>query len=283
MKLGELSVEIRHATNPEDFKQYSTERIRKDFLVSDLFGEDEVNTVYTHYDRVILGGALPVEKSLELTTPVALKVDYFLERRELGVVNIGGLGSVSVDGQRYEMAARECLYIGQGHKDVVFASRSSDEPAKFYLVSTPAHQAYPVQKVNLQQAQAYELGTASESNERTLYRFIHAEGIQSCQLMLGMTVLKPNNMWNTMPAHLHDRRMEAYLYFNLSDKARVIHLMGEPHETRHLIIQNEQAVISPSWSIHSGMGTSNYAFIWAMAGENYTFEDMDAVAMEDLR
>ncbi|MFD1673821.1 5-dehydro-4-deoxy-D-glucuronate isomerase [Alicyclobacillus fodiniaquatilis] len=276
-------MEIRHATNPEDFKQYSTERIRKDFLVSDLFGEDEVNTVYTHYDRVILGGALPVEKSLELTTPVALKVDYFLERRELGVVNIGGLGSVSVDGQRYEMAARECLYIGKGHKDVVFASRSSDEPAKFYLVSTPAHQAYPVQKVNLQQAQAYELGTASESNERTLYRFIHAEGIQSCQLMLGMTVLKPNNMWNTMPAHLHDRRMEAYLYFNLSDKARVIHLMGEPHETRHLIIQNEQAVISPSWSIHSGMGTSNYAFIWAMAGENYTFEDMDAVAMEDLR
>ncbi|GMA60194.1 5-dehydro-4-deoxy-D-glucuronate isomerase [Alicyclobacillus fastidiosus] len=276
-------MEIRYTTNPTDFSQYGTKRIRDEFLITNLFQVGKVRTVYSHNDRVVLGGAVPTTEPLTLKAHEALKTSYFLERRELGIVNIGNNGVVSVDGESYDLDTGSCLYVGLGNKYIQFESVNEEEPAKFYIVSTTAHCTYPTTKVDITTAQAYELGTTEESNQRILYRFIHAEGVKSCQLMLGMTVLKPNNMWNTMPAHTHDRRMEAYLYFGLPEDSKVFHFMGKPDETRHLVVSNEEAVISPSWSIHSGVGTHNYTFIWAMAGENYTFEDMDAVKMEDLR
>ncbi|WP_134699238.1 5-dehydro-4-deoxy-D-glucuronate isomerase [Ammoniphilus sp. YIM 78166] len=276
-------MEIRHAGNPTDAKHYTTERLRKEFLIESLFVDGEVKMVYTHYDRFIMGGAVPTQGKLYVEAADQLKTDYFLERREMAVINIGNPGLVRVDGEDYELGKKDCLYIGLGKQEVTFQSVDPANPARFYFVSSTAHKEYPTKKLGIEQAEPTHLGSDSESNKRTIYKYVHADGIQSCQLMLGMTILEPNNMWNTMPAHLHDRRMEAYLYFDMDANARVFHFMGEPSETRHLVVANEQAVISPSWSIHSGVGTSNYTFIWAMAGENYTFKDMDFVEMKDLK
>ncbi|KIL52122.1 5-dehydro-4-deoxy-D-glucuronate isomerase [Jeotgalibacillus soli] len=276
-------MEIRHATNPLDFKSYDTSRLRNDFLIDSLFTRNETNYVYSHYDRLIVGGAFPVGEELALNDEGALKTKFFLERRELGIINIAGEGIVTVNGEEHTLQTRDCLYVGLGNEEVTFKSIDHENPAKFYLVSSPAHQSYPVQKLAIQESESTHLGTVEQSNVRTIYKYIHGNGIKSCQLMLGITLLEPGSMWNTMPAHVHDRRMEAYLYFDLSEDQRVMHFMGEPGETRHLIVKNEQAIISPPWSIHSGVGTGAYSFIWAMAGENYTFDDMDFVDMEDLK
>lgn len=276
-------MEIRHTTNPTDFKEYKTERLRSDFLIDTLFVKGEINLTYSHYDRVVAGGAIPTTEALKLEDKETLKTEYFLERREVGIINIGAEGTVLVDGEAHTLNKRDCLYVGLGNKEVLFESSNASDPAKFYIVSTPAHKQYPTKKAPIDDAEPNRLGSDSESNKRTIYKYIHADGIQSCQLMMGMTLLEPNNMWNTMPAHLHDRRMEIYLYFDMDEDARVFHFMGQPDETRHIVVKNEQAVLSPPWSIHSGVGTSNYTFIWAMAGENYTFTDMDQVKMDELK
>ncbi|MFA9557831.1 5-dehydro-4-deoxy-D-glucuronate isomerase [Evansella sp. AB-rgal1] len=276
-------MDIRHTTNPEDFKSYSTERLRKDFLIENMFEAGKINLTYTHYDRVVVGGAIPTSEGLLLDAGDSLKTEYFLERREVGFVNIGAKGKIVVDGEEYELNKRDCLYVGLGKKEVTLHSEDASNPAKFYIVSSLAHKEYPTRVLPISEATPTKLGSDAESNNRTIYKYIHGDGIQSCQLMMGMTLLEPNNMWNTMPAHVHDRRMEAYLYFDMDEDSRVFHFMGEPSETRHLLVKNEQAILSPPWSIHSGVGTKNYTFIWAMAGENYTFTDMDFIKMEDLK
>ncbi|KHF40241.1 5-dehydro-4-deoxy-D-glucuronate isomerase [Halalkalibacter okhensis] len=276
-------MEIRHATSPVGIKQHTTEQLRNEFLIESLFVAGEINMVYSHYDRVIVGGVIPTTQTLNLDAGDALKTDYFLERREIGIVNIGPKGKVVVDGEEYELNKRDCLYVGLGKKEVTFHSVDPTNPARFYLVSATAHKEYPTKVLPIADAEPTKLGSDSESNNRTIYKYIHDGGLQSCQLMMGMTLLEPNNMWNTMPAHVHDRRMEVYLYFDMDEESRVFHFMGEPSETRHLVVKNEDAIISPPWSIHSGVGTKNYTFIWAMAGENYTFKDMDFVKMEDLK
>lgn len=277
-------MEIRYANSPADTKAYDTERLRKEFLIERLFVPGELQLVYSHVDRFITGGALPVGSPIKLEASAHdMGADYFLERREIGIINVGGPGTITVDGQQYAMNARDGLYIGLGNKEVLFASDNPEQPAKFYFNSSPAHKNYPTAKIDINSASPVHLGSLSSSNERTIYKFIHPDGVKSCQLVMGMTLLKPNNMWNTMPCHTHNRRSEVYFYFDMNDDAVVFHLMGEPRETRHLVVRNEQAVISPSWSIHSGVGTSNYTFIWGMAGENQTFDDMDMVAMGDLR
>ncbi|MFF2014866.1 5-dehydro-4-deoxy-D-glucuronate isomerase [Paenibacillus sp. NPDC058177] len=277
-------MERRYASHPQEVKQFDTERLRKEFHIPVLFVPDELKLVLTHEDRMIIGGAQPVTQEVQLTTDLKeLGVTYFLERRELGVINVGGAGTVTVDGTSYELGTKECLYVGQGSKEVSFKSNDSAQPAKFYLNSAPAHQSYPTAKTTLAEADSSALGDIKNSNERTIYRFIHADGVQSAQLVMGMTELKPGNMWNTMPAHIHPRRMEAYFYFGLPEDAAVFHLMGEPDETRHIVMSNEQAVISPSWSIHSGVGTSNYTFIWSMAGDNKRYDDMDPVSIKELQ
>lgn len=279
-----LGMEIRYATHPTEVKQYDTERLRKEFLMEGLFVPGQLKLVYSHVDRIITGGVIPTNE------PILLDADkkemgsaFFLERREIGIINIGPKGTVTVDGTDYELETKDCLYVGKGSKEVIFKSADSSQPAKFYLSSTPAHKTYPTVKAALSDAQPNHLGSISQSNERTIYKFIHNEGIQSCQLVMGMTLLEPGNMWNTMPCHTHNRRMETYLYFDMPEDGVVFHLMGEPTETRHLVVRNEQAIISPSWSIHSGVGTNNYTFIWAMAGENQEFSDMDMVDMKDLK
>lgn len=276
-------MEIRYAANPTDTKQYTTDKLREEFLIESLFEEGQIHLVYSHHDRVVVGGAIPTGETLKLDAGDALRTDYFLERREIGIVNIGPNGTVTVDGEKYPLNKRDCLYVGLGNKEVTFESDDPTNPARFYLVSCPAHKQYPTKVLPIADAEPTKLGSDAESNNRTIYKYIHGDGIQSCQLMMGMTLLEPNNMWNTMPAHVHDRRMEVYLYFDMEEESRVFHFMGEPSETRHLVVKNEQAVISPPWSIHSGVGTNNYTFIWAMAGENYTFKDMDFVKMEDLK
>jgi 4-deoxy-L-threo-5-hexosulose-uronate ketol-isomerase len=239
--------------------------------------------VYSHIDRVIVGGVCPPDKELELKVTKELGVDYFLQRREMGIINIGSKGIISVDGNEYVLEKKECLYIGMGPKEVTFKSSDRNNPAKFYFNSTPAHFAHPIVKLSMSDAQRVNLGTPDKSNVRTIYQFIHPQVLNSCQLVMGMTVLEPSSMWNTMPCHTHDRRMEVYLYFDLPEDALVFHLSGEPRETRHIVVRNEQAVISPSWSIHSGVGISHYTFIWGMAGENQTFTDMDEIPMSELR
>ncbi|MCM3761311.1 5-dehydro-4-deoxy-D-glucuronate isomerase [Alkalihalobacillus oceani] len=276
-------MENRYAANPTDVKQYTTERLREDFLIEKLFTDGELKMVYSHYDRTVIGGAVPVENELKLEAGDFLRTAYFLERREVGIINIGGQGKVTVDGEEYLLNKRDCLYIGRGKKSVLFASVDVKAPARLYFVSTTAHRDYPTKVLPIDAAVPTRLGSGAQSNNRTIYKYIHEEGIQSCQLMMGMTILEPNNMWNTMPAHVHDRRNEVYLYFDMEEESRVFHFMGEPSETRHLLVKNEEAVISPPWSIHSGVGTNNYTFIWAMAGENYTFTDMDFVEMKNLR
>ncbi|WP_281889243.1 5-dehydro-4-deoxy-D-glucuronate isomerase [Paenibacillus sp. YYML68] len=277
-------MEIRYATNPTEVKAYDTNRLRQEFLIEQLFVPGELKLVYSHVDRFITGGAIPTTAPIKLEADRHdMGADFFLERREIGIINVGATGIVSVDGTDYELASKDCLYVGLGNKDVIFKSQDPANPARFYLSSTPAHKNYPTQKVAISEAEPAHLGSITNSNERTIYKYIHQNGVQSCQLVMGMTLLKPGNMWNTMPCHTHNRRSEVYFYFDMPEDGVVFHLMGEPTETRHVVVRNEQAIISPSWSIHSGVGTSNYTFIWAMAGENQEFSDMDHVAMQDLK
>ncbi|MCA1292924.1 5-dehydro-4-deoxy-D-glucuronate isomerase [Paenibacillus sp. alder61] len=274
----------RYASHPNEVKQFDTARLRQEFHIPTLFTPDRLELVLTHEDRMIIGGAAPVREDVKLEVDLKeLGVAYFLERRELGVINVGGPGSIVVDGAAYELEHKDCLFVGMGSKEVIFKSKDAANPAKFYLNSAPAHKSFPTAKTTLAEAESGALGSIENSNERTIHRFIHENGIQSSQLVMGMTQLKTGNMWNTMPAHVHPRRMEAYMYFDLPEDAVVFHLMGEPNETRHIVMRNEQAVISPSWSIHSGVGTSNYTFIWGMAGDNKAYADMDAVPMKDLK
>jgi 4-deoxy-L-threo-5-hexosulose-uronate ketol-isomerase len=276
-------MEIRYPAHPTDFKTYTTDQIRKDYLVETLFASGKVTLVYSHVDRIIVGGVCPTTAALSLEAGKELGSDYFLERRELGIINIGGAGMVKIDGETYNLEPQDGLYVGMGAKEVSFTSADRKHPAKFYLNSAPAHQNYPTKKVSLRDAKQVKLGSRQESNQRIIYQYIHPAVLQSCQLVMGMTILEPENVWNTMPCHTHDRRMEVYLYFNLPENALVFHFLGEPTESRHIVVRNEQAVIMPSWSIHSGVGTTNYTFIWGMVGENQTFTDMDNVPMNVLR
>ena len=273
----------RFAIGPRETATLNTSGIREHFLIESLFVAGEISLTYTHYDRMIVGGAQPTGTALSLPCPESLKAGYFLERRELGVLNVGGAGQVRVGNDTYELGSQDCLYVGMGAADVRFSSQDAANPAKFYLLSAPAHHAYPTTLRTQAQATPVEMGATETANARTIYKYIYAEGIQSCQLVMGLTQLKPGSVWNTMPSHTHDRRMEAYLYFNLPQGQRVLHLLGEPTETRPLWVSNEQAILSPPWSIHTGCGTAAYAFIWGMAGENREYTDMDAVPLDALR
>ncbi len=275
-------MEIRYPSHPQDVKHYTTEQLRKDFLIQNLFVPGETKMVYSHFDRIIAGGICP-------TTPLGLEAgkeiaaEYFLQRREIGIINVGAPGRVVVDGTEYPLNKTDGLYIGMGAQKVTFSSDDPAKPAKFYFNSTPAHKTYPTAKILVTDIVPAALGSISQSNERKIFKYIVPGGVQSCQLVMGMTVLAPGNMWNSMPCHTHERRMEVYFYFDLAPESVVFHLMGEPEETRHVVIRNEEAIISPSWSIHSGVGTGNYTFIWGMAGENQKFDDMDHVAMSRLK
>lgn len=276
-------MELRTASSPRDVKTYDTARLREEFLIQDLFRPDEVKMVYSHIDRIITGAAMPVNKALTLAAGEELRAEYFLQRREMGIINIGGEGKVTVDGTVYTLRHRDGIYVGRGCKDVVLESVDSAKPAKFYFNSTPAHMAYPTVYIRPEDCVNVELGSLEQSNHRNICKYILPGQVESCQLVMGMTTLRPGSVWNTMPCHTHDRRMEVYLYFDLPEDAFVMHYMGEPTETRHIVVRNEEAVISPSWSIHSGSGTQAYTFIWGMAGENQDFDDMDGCAMTDLK
>jgi 4-deoxy-L-threo-5-hexosulose-uronate ketol-isomerase len=276
-------MEIRYAIHPEQMKLLDTQALRKHFLVEGLFERNKMNMVYSHVDRIIIGGACPQEQQVELKVTKELGVDFFLQRREMGIINVGSKGTVSVDGKEHVLEKKECLYIGMGPKDVIFKSSDSNAPAKFYFNSAPAHAAYPLVKLSIKDVQRLHLGDPEKANVRTINQFIHPSVLKTCQLVMGVTMLEPKSLWNTMPSHTHDRRMEVYFYFDLPEDALVFHIFGEPHETRHLVVRNEQAVISPSWSIHSGVGTTHYSFIWGMVGENQTFTDMDDIAMSALK
>lgn len=287
-------MELRTASSPRDVKHYTTERLREEFLIQNLFVADEIKMVYSHIDRIITGAATPVAKTLELTAGDELRAEYFLERREMGIINIGGDGIVIIDGREYEVPFKDGMYIGMGSKEISFKSLDANNPAKFYFNSTPAHKTYPTVLIKregeasdgvviIKDENKVELGCLEESNHRVINKYILPGQVESCQLVMGMTALKPGSVWNTMPCHTHDRRMEVYLYFEIPEDAFVMHYMGEPTETRHIVMRNEEAVISPSWSIHAGSGSQAYTFIWGMAGENQAFDDMDAVKMGDLR
>ena len=278
-----IQYQKRHATNPVDFRSYDTARIRDEFLISDIMSEGEIRLTYSHIERFIIGGAVPGKEPLFLETIDLLKADYFLERRELGIINVGGPGSVIVDGESYPLAYKEALYVGRGTEKVEFCSADENIPARYYLNSAPAHTSYPAKKITLEQADAIPMGSMETSNDRVINKLIVNGIVETCQLQMGMTELKPGSVWNTMPAHTHDRRMECYFYFEVPEGQAVCHFMGEPEETRHIWLTNEQAVISPPWSIHAGSGTSNYIFIWSMAGENLDYSDMDFHNPNELR
>jgi 4-deoxy-L-threo-5-hexosulose-uronate ketol-isomerase len=275
--------EMRYATNPTDAKSYDTERIRNEFLVQNLFSPGDVNMVYSFYDRLVVGGAVPKAEDLILETIDPLKAEYFCERREVGIINIGGDGSVEVDGTSYELSYKEALYVGRGARKVVFKSADSNKEARFYFNSALAHKEFPHKKVTLEDAEVLKLGSSEAANERELNKMLVNTVIETCQLQMGMTVLKTGSVWNTMPPHVHSRRMEAYLYFEVPEDQAICHFMGETDETRHIWMKNEEAVISPPWSIHAAAGTSNYIFIWGMAGENMDFGDMDKSEAIDLK
>lgn len=277
-----LQHHTRHAIHPNDFKRYTTEEIRSAFLIEGLFKENEINLTYTLYDRLIVGGAFPKSQELKLETFDTLKSTYFLERREIGIINVGDKGEIKVDGESYHLENKEALYIGRGVKEVIFIPAKSGE-SRYYFNSAPAHRACATKKVSLDEAETVELGSLENSNHRFIRKALINSVIDTCQLQMGITELKTGSVWNTMPAHTHDRRMEAYFYFDLNEGDVVSHFMGEPHETRHIWLKNHDAVISPPWSIHSGAGTSNYTFIWGMAGENLDYGDMDKVAPSDLK
>lgn len=278
-----MRIEVRQAVHPEAVRHADTYELRRHFLVGSLFTPGDVLLTYSHVDRMVIGGAMPTDAPLDLPAAKALGTSSFLERRELGIVNIGGPAQIQVGETAYTLHRLHALYVGMGAGEVRFESTAAGDPAKLYLVSAPAHRQHPSRLITPADGRTIERGSPAQSNERTIYQMIHPAICASCQLVLGMTLLKPNSMWNTMPAHTHDRRSEAYLYFDLPDDARVFHFMGEPENTRHLVVANEQAVLSPGWSIHSGVGTSSYGFVWAMAGDNVDFDDMDMVAMETLR
>ncbi len=273
----------RFAIDPAAAAAMGTDELRHNFHIGELFAAGRISLTYTHYDRLIVGGAMPVDDRLMLEAIKPTGTKNFLERRELIAVNIGGPGTVDVDGRSFALAARDMIYVGTGIEAVSFGSDDAAAPAKFYLLSAPAHQAHAVKHIRIGDAKRLDLGSQATSNERSIFQFIHPEGAKTCQLVVGMTQLAPGSVWNTMPCHIHDRRSEAYLYFDLAETARVFHFMGEPDETRHLVIKNEEAILSPGWSIHSGAGTSNYAFIWAMAGDNVDYTDVDPVAIGELR
>ena len=278
-----MQLTVRQPSASEDAKHYTTERLRGEYLIETVFAPDDAILTYSHFDRIIAGGVMPVSKSVELVGCKELASDTFLQRREMGVINIGGEGTVTVDGTVYTLRHRDGLYVGRGSKDIVFASKDAANPAKFYLNSCPAHTAYPTVYIRPEDCVRQELGSLETANHRTICKYILPGQVQSCQLVMGMTKLEPGSVWNTMPCHTHDRRMEVYLYFDMPEDAFVMHFMGEGQETRHIIMRNEQAVISPSWSIHSGCGTQAYTFIWGMCGENQDFDDMDGIAMKDLK
>ncbi len=275
--------DMRYASGPEAVKKYDTQQLRDEFLIQNLFKEDGIEWVYTHYDRFMVAGVVPVKKAVELETIDPLKSSFFLERREMGIINIGGAGTITVDGTVYDIDHKEALYIGQGNKAVSFSSNSADKPAQFYINSTPAHKAFPNKKIGTDDVEVIELGSPETANARTLRKYIVNSVVDVCQLQMGMTSIKTGSSWNTMPAHVHDRRMEVYLYFEVPEDQAVCHFMGQPTETRHIWMANNEAVISPPWSIHSGSGTSNYSFIWGMAGENLDYGDMDVCKINELR
>ena len=280
-------MEVRPGANPVDVKTYDTDRLRHDFLIQDLFVADQIKTVYSQIDRIIVGAATPAKNTLTLEAGAELRAQYFLERREMGIINIGGSGTVTVDGKDYKFKYKDGMYIGMGAKEIKFASDDSSNPAKFYFNSAPAHKTYPTVFIDpdkdILPENKKELGCLESANHRTINKYILPGQVESCQLEMGMTCLEPGSVWNTMPCHTHDRRMEVYLYFEVPDDAVVFHYMGEPTETRHIVMRNEEAVISPSWSMHSASATHAYTFIWGMVGENQDFDDMDHVDMKDLR
>lgn len=276
-------MEVRCASNPKDVKYYTTERLREEFHISKLFTKDNIRMVYSHIDRIITAGIMPVYQELKLEAGKELASDYFLERREMGCINIGGKGIIVVDGAEYELNARDGIYIGMGNKDISFKCVDTENPPKFYVSSCPAHKSYPIVKIDITKAKKVPCGSVEECNKRVINQYIHPEVMKSCQLAMGLTQLEVGSNWNTMPCHTHDRRMEVYLYLDMGENDAVFHMMGEPNETRHIIMHNEEAVISPSWSIHSGVGTKNYSFIWAMCGENQEFTDMDFIETKDLK
>lgn len=286
-------MELRTASSPKDMKYYDTKRLREEYLIDDLFQPDEIKLVYSHIDRIITGSAVPV-KPLKLTAGEELRAEYFLQRREMGVINIGPAGFITIDGKKYNVGHKEAMYIGMGAKDIIFESENPKNPAKFYINSAPAHMTYPTKLIKLEGEPSEdvvivkpenkkELGSQAEANHRIINKFILPGQVETCQLEMGMTHLEEGSVWNSMPCHTHDRRMEVYLYFDMDDDQMLMHFMGEPQETRHIVMHNEQAVISPSWSIHCGCSTKNYTFIWGMVGENQDFDDMDDVKPIDLR
>lgn len=280
-------MDIRYSANQRDFKRYTTEEVRREFLIEDLYQADQVVAVYSHVDRMVTMGCMPVHEDVSIDKGIDVwanfGTDFFLERREVGIFNIGGSGTVTVDGTVYPMGYKDCLYITRGAKEVFFHSDDANAPAKFYMVSAPAHCSYETRLIRLADAAKKPCGAAETSNKRVINQFIHPDVLKTCQLSMGMTVLEPGSVWNTMPAHTHERRMEIYMYFEVPENNVVFHMMGEGQETRHIVMQNEQAVISPSWSIHAGAGTSSYTFIWAMGGENQAFDDMDVIPTTDLK
>ena len=276
-------MDIRYANHPDDSRLYTTEEIREHYAIEQVFVADDINLVYSHVDRIIAGGIMPVEQKLELKSGKELGVNYFFERREAGIINIGGKGIVTIDGNEYTLENSDGMYIAKGVKSISFVCVDKKNPPKFYFNSCPAHHSFETKIITLADARKVDLGDAENLNVRTINQYVHPSVCDSCQLVMGMTILKEGSVWNTMPCHTHDRRMEVYMYFDMKEDTRVFHLMGEPEETRHIIVKNEQAVISPSWSIHSGVGTSNYTFIWGMCGENIEFDDMDHIATENLR
>ena len=277
-----MKYEIRYASHPADAKSYDTKRLREEYLVERVFVEDEINLVYSMYDRLIVGGAFPANQPLALETIDPLKAPNFLHRREIGVINVGGAGKIKVGNEEYTLDHKEALYVGSGDHEVVFSSESAEQSAKFYFNSAPAHQSFPVRKITKADAVVLELGSSATSNARRINRMLVREVIDSCQLQMGMTELQTGSVWNTMPAHTHSRRMETYFYFDLPQGQAICHFMGQPDETRHIWMKNEQAVISPVWSIHSAAATSNYTFIWGMAGENLDYNDMDGIPPDGL-
>ncbi len=278
-----MILKTRYSNHPEDVKLYTTEELREHFLIEEVFLADEINLVYSHNDRIIAGGAMPVNEELKLASAKELASNYFLELREMGVINIGGDGMMVLDGKEFQMNYQDGIYVGRGTKEVVFRSKDPNKPAKFYINSSPAHKEYPTVHIPLEKANKVALGNDDNLNKRVINQYVHPAVCQSCQLVMGLTILAPQNVWNTMPAHTHERRMEVYIYFNLPEDDYVVHLMGQADQTRHLMVRNEQAVISPSWSIHAGVATRNYCFIWGMCGENQTFTDMDHIDMKDLK
>ena len=278
-----MKTELRYSVHPIDFKRYDTEVIRKEFLVGHVFIQDEIYLVYSLYDRYIVGGAMPVNRSLKLESVDELKAEDFLDRREIGIINIGGAAEITAGGTLYQLGFKEALYLGKETRDVVFNSVDKTKPAKLYINSAPSHHVYPSRKVTLADAEVVEMGNAETSNHRVINKLLVNSVVETCQLQMGMTELKPGSVWNTMPVHTHNRRMEAYFYFEVPEKQAVCHFMGDPDETRHIWMKNEQAVFSPSWSIHSAAGTSNYTFIWGMAGENLDYSDMDVRYPDSLK